>query len=97
MPNESAHWPFDNPPNVACVTVKAVIYDGSPILMAFRDAEDGGWQFWTGGEVTMADAMLVSLKEIVDRDPTILQLAAVQPGGSAVRDSATSPWMLRIK
>lgn len=90
-------WPFDSPPNVPCITVKAVMRGTSPILMAFRDSEDGGWQFLTGDPITMADAMLVSLQEIVDLDSTILQLAALPPGGSGARDRRDSSWMLEIK
>lgn len=96
MTNTNPHWPFDSPPNVACITVRAIVDSGSPILVAVRDADDGGWHFLTGSDVTEADAMIVSLRSMVDRDPTLLHLADIQPGGSAVRDSRTAPWTVQI-
>ncbi len=40
----------------------------------------------------MADAVLGSLAAMVQRDPTLAQLADLPVGWSATRDSATGPW-----
>lgn len=85
-------WPFDDPPNVATITVRQIIDGGAPILLVRHDADDGCWQFLTGGVVDMADAMVVSLREISERDPTVAELADLQPGWQATRERVGSPW-----
>lgn len=40
----------------------------------------------------MAIALLVSLKTIVQIDPTVLEVADLPPGWQATRDTAESPW-----
>ncbi|MDM0069649.1 hypothetical protein [Variovorax sp. J31P207] len=92
MPSKPRDWPFDSPPNVTCLTVRSIVEGVKPVLMASRDATDGGWQFLTGDAFDAADEMLVSLASIVDRDPTLLQLADVQPGWMAWREHRQAPW-----
>jgi hypothetical protein len=87
-----SNWPFDDPPNVATITVRQVIEDGEPILLVARDAEDGGWQFLTGGALDIADGKVVSLQSIFERDPTIGDLADLEPGWQATRKSVGAPW-----
>lgn len=85
-------WPFDDPPNVATITVRQIVEGGAPILLVARDAEDGGWQFLTGGPFDMADAMIVSLHNIFDRDSSIAELADLEPGWQATRKRVGAPW-----
>jgi hypothetical protein len=85
-------WPFDDPPNVATITLRQIIKDGEPILLVAHDAEDGGWQFLTGGAFDVADGMVVSLKSIFERDPTIAELADLEPGWQATRKKVGAPW-----
>lgn len=47
------------------------MHGGRPILLVSRDADDVMWQFLTGGSVEMADAMIVSLREVYRIDPSI--------------------------
>ena len=92
MPSEPRDWPFDSPPNVACLTVRSIVDGVKPILMASRDANDGAWQLLTGDAFDAAEEMLVSLASMVDRDPTLLQLADVLPGWMAWREHRGAPW-----
>lgn len=82
---------------MACITVRAIVEGVKPVLMASRDADDGGWQFHTGEETHAVEAKLVSLKSMVDRDSTLLQLASVQPGWIARRDCLGAPWALHAE
>ncbi len=86
------NWPFDDPPNVATITVRQIIDGAEPILLVVHDADDDGWQFLTGGQFDVADGMVVSLQNIVRRDPTIAELADLAPGWRATRSSARAPW-----
>jgi hypothetical protein len=87
-----AKWRFDEPPNAATITVRQIVEGGAPILLVARDAEDGGWQFLTGGAFDVADGMVVSLRSIVERDPTIAELADLEPGCQATRQWVGAAW-----
>jgi hypothetical protein len=85
-------WPFDDPENVATMTVRQVTHGGQPIRLVVRDADDGMWQFLTGGPFEMADAMIVSLREVYRIDPSIGELADLPPGSQAERSAVGKPW-----
>jgi len=69
------------------------ILDGSePILVAFHDEDDHGWQFFGSSDASEADAKLVSLEEIVQMDPTVLEVADLLPGWKAFREERAKPW-----
>jgi hypothetical protein len=92
MTTENSEWPFDSPPDVACITVRAIVDGAKPVLMAARDADDGAWQLLTGDAFDNTEAMPVSLRSMVERDPTLLQLADLQPGWMAWREHRDVPW-----
>jgi hypothetical protein len=85
-------WPFADPKNVATFTVRQIAVDGHPILRVYHDIEDGGWQFLERDKPSMKDAMLVSLNNVVARDPTVLELADLPLGWQAMRQTSTDPW-----
>jgi hypothetical protein len=85
-------WLFSEPESVATITVKQIITDHAPILHVCHDNEDGGWQFLTGGDSETADAMLVALREIVEIDPSIMELADLPEGWQATRQYVGGPW-----
>lgn len=90
--NTSSSWPFADPPNVVCFTVRGIVEEGKPILMVSRDEEDGAWQCLTGDAFDMSDAMLVSLQSLVERDPSLRALADMPPGWMAWRESPAAAW-----
>ena len=83
-------WPFSDPPNLLIITVKQILHGGKPVLYVVHDADDGGWQFLTGGPFDTADALLVTLKSMIEHDPSLAQLADLPIGWSARRDNAES-------
>lgn len=85
-------WPFPDPPNVATFTSRQVVRDSRPIQLVTHDADDGSWQFLSVDSVTTADGMIVSLKSILERDPTVAELGNLPPGSRATRADAGSPW-----
>jgi hypothetical protein len=84
-------WPFQDPENTAVFSTVGVIKRHEPVCRVCHD-DDGAWQFLTGGTVTMADAMLVALKEIIATDPSLLELADLPLGWIAARENPQSPW-----
>jgi len=85
-------WPFADAPNLISVTVRQIVQDGEPILLVVHDAEDGDWQFLTGGEFHVADGMLVTLANMVRRDSSLTELADLPLGWQAWRASSAAPW-----
>lgn len=85
-------WPFDDPENVATMTVRQITHGGQPILLVSRDADDGMWQFLTGDPVEMADAMIVSLREVYRIDSSIGELADLPLGWTAERSAPGQSW-----
>lgn len=67
--------------------------DGALITRVFHDEDDGGWQFLHEGEFSMEDAMLVSLKNVVAHDDSVLSLADLPPGWCATRKSKNGEWL----
>jgi hypothetical protein len=57
-----------------------------------HDGDDGGWQFLTGQDVRMEDALLVALEEVVKLDPSVGQLADLPVGWKASRERVGAPW-----
>ena len=93
--NEEQPWPFDQPPNCATFTMKQVIEEVEPILLAVHNADDHTWQFIGSTDANMKDAKLVCLSHIVELDPSVLELADLPPGWEATRESPGKPWIRR--
>jgi hypothetical protein len=88
-----ANWPFSDPPNVAAITLRSIVERGQPILFVSHDSDDGYWQFMDGGdELRAEDAMVIALKEIVEIDESIIELADLPLGWFAQRRSRNEPW-----
>lgn len=87
-----ADWPFDQPRNCATFTLRSIVFDGAPILHVWHEEEDHSWVFLGRDDWDIAKAALVSLEEIVKRDPTVLEIADLPAGWHAWRDSVGAPW-----
>jgi hypothetical protein len=86
-------WPFDQPPNCAVVSVREIIYEGAPILTVAHNRDDDGWQFLGAGRPAEAHAVLVALRDVVERDPSLYSLADLPSGWVATRKSASDQWL----
>jgi hypothetical protein len=82
---------FNEEINIAVFTTRFVVQNASPIVYVSHD-EEGDWQFLGSEQVSMKDAMVVSLEDIITIDKTILELANLPIGDSASRSSKESKW-----
>jgi hypothetical protein len=72
--------------------------DGSePILLVSHDADDHGWQFIGTTDASVADGRIVCFEEIVELDPTVLEVADLLPGWQAIRDEVGGTWTRRLR
>lgn len=90
-------WPFDQPPDCACITLKSIVDKKVPILLITHDFEDDGWQFLSLEDVKPEDALVVSMQFIVQLDASVLDLAHILPGWRAWRKSTKSKWRIEKK
>lgn len=89
-----AHWPFEDPRNVAVFTTADVIDRSLPIVHVTHDDDDGAWQFHSanGFPDDIKGYRLVALEEIVTQDPTIAELADLPCGWRATRSGPGAAW-----
>ncbi len=86
-------WPFADPPNLAVVTMRSIIEDGRPILLVVHHADDSGWQFLDGEDVTEEDARVVSSYDAISRDASLRNLVISLPTGwQAWRSGPDQAW-----
>lgn len=87
-------WPFPSAPNTAALASADILDRGMPILWAFRDLGDGGFQFHSvnGAPGDMAEARVVGLGEMLALDPTLAAIADLRRGWRAYRPSVSDPW-----
>lgn len=92
-------WPFADPQNVAVFTSKEIVEQTLCIQYVTHDFEDGAWQFHgiDGPPDNDNEARLVSLKTIVDMDPTVKELANLPLGWIAWRAKPDSRWHRKPK
>lgn len=85
-------WPFDQGPNVACITCRSVL-DGAPVLIVTHYDDDDSWAFLDGQAHDPSAALLVAMKTIVERHPSIVEIADLPPGWTAARRAPDEPWV----
>ena len=66
----------------SCVNDAEVLPDGHPILRAVHYSDDHSWAFTCGTTSDPNDALIVSMKRIVEHDPTLLSIADLLPVGT---------------
>jgi len=78
--------------DTAVITTRYVIKSQSPILYVFH-FEDGNWQFNSReSSLNDEDYMVISLREILEKDESLQELETLPPGFEATRLSKTQPW-----
>ena len=85
-------WPFDQGENVAALTTRQVLRHGQPILRVIHYSDDHSWAFTCGTTSDPNDALIISMKRIVEHDPTLLSIADLLPGWNAYREAPGSRW-----
>jgi len=83
--------------DTAVFTTKFVLEKKSPILYVFHFSDDS-WQF-SGPEENLShdDFKLVSLKEIIALDNSILEVAHLPLGSEATRINHESSWRINTE
>lgn len=91
-PSVTEEWPFDQGRSTEALTTRQVMRGGSPVLQVTHYADDHSWAFTCGTTNETEDAMLVSMEQVISRDPSLFGIADLPPGWSAWRASLDAPW-----
>lgn len=84
-------WPFDDVPNTAVFTTRAVARQGAPIVLVVHDEE--AWQFLdAAADGNVENGLLVALANVVRLDPSVAELADLPYAWKAMRVGVGEPW-----
>lgn len=79
--------------NTMVITTKSILEKRKNILFISHDEDDGVWQFLDGVDVKEEDAVIVSIFEIAEIDPTINLISDLPMGWIAYRNDIESDWV----
>jgi hypothetical protein len=83
-------------PNGVVITTRRVMEQGWPILLVTHDDDEPrGWQFLNGHGDTddPTGGITVHPEHVIDRDPTVVELADLPPGWRAWRTTESAEWI----
>ena len=87
-------WPFTSPKNEAALCRLSIIKNRAPILLAIRYLHDDSWFFSDGEPLELTDVGVVALESCLVCDPSIAEIANLQPGYQASRSSPRAAWQI---
>src|SRR3712207_2451504 len=86
-------WPFAEAPNVAAITTVQVMTRSQPILLVQRFADDHSWAFLCGTSDDLdRDGRIIGMGEALVIDPSLRELADLEPGWVAWREQREAKW-----
>ncbi|ASE62552.1 hypothetical protein CEQ15_14135 [Chryseobacterium indologenes] len=78
--------------NEAIITTRFVLENNSVIISVYKHTE-GEWQFFGNEDnISEDDARVISLKEILQIDPSLKALLDIDAGSHAYRESKEDNW-----
>ena len=85
-------WPFDQAPNVAAITTRQVLEEKHPILSVIHYSDDHSWAFLCGTTDRAEDGRVIGMREALNIDRTLSEIADLLPGWAATRDHVGAEW-----
>jgi hypothetical protein len=90
-------WPFPNnrfPDDLGAVVMNSVLDGHRPALQVVH-FETGDWGVADGTATPRVRNLTAThLRHVLDRDPTLAELATMEPGYQADRDAVGEPWLI---
>lgn len=84
---------FDKDLNDYVFTTRFVVENNLPIVLISHD-EEGDWQFLSEEGAIESEARIILLGEMIQHDPSILEVADLPIGAKAFRDNPNCPWQV---
>ncbi len=87
------NWPFDDSPDTLS-RADPEIFDGTAWVFLVQRQKDGTWLFRQVDHLSVDDAQLVkvSLKQVLELEPSVCDLADLPRGWNAWRQNRDAPW-----
>lgn len=85
-------WPFDQSPNTAALTTRQVIDEKKTICVVVHYTDDHSWGFLCGTTDDEKDGRIITMREAVALDESLLTIADLPPGWKARRPGRGEPW-----
>jgi hypothetical protein len=90
-------WPYEDsrfPPDLGVIVMRTILDGEMPVLQVVHAPEDW-WGFADGVNSPNGDASITAhVHHVLDLDPSLVQLATLQPGSKADRDDPDAPWVV---
>lgn len=86
-------WPFDQSPNTAAITTRQVLQMNMPVLVVVHHDDDDSWSFSCGTTADVDDGRVISMREALELDPSLREIANLPPGWCARRERLGSVWV----
>ena len=77
---------------MAAITSTHITRRGLPVLQVTHYEDDHSWGFQSGLAMTTEDGQVVAMREILEMDPTVAEVADLPPGWSAERRTVGGEW-----
>ena len=83
--------------DTAVFTTRFVIEDKKTITYVTHEIEDGAWQFFSDDKFDDFESVVkvVGLREIINLDPSIIELVEMSEGFIATRNDRLDNWVVR--
>jgi hypothetical protein len=85
-------WPFDQAPDVAAITTRQVIEQRLPVLSVTHYSDDHSWAFTCGTTEVTEDGRVIAMREALEIDPSLREVADLPPGWTARRQKVGHAW-----
>ena len=85
-------WPFDQSPDTAAITTRAVLERKKEIRCVVHYADDHSWAFLCGTTDKEEDGRVISMSEALEIDNSLLEVADLLPGWAAWRQHRGAAW-----
>jgi hypothetical protein len=85
-------WKFSDKPHTKTFISKAVAEGQEWITYVTHDLSDGAWQFVGDTGIENGGPVLACLHHMVEKDPTLTELADMPRGWYAERETPEAPW-----
>lgn len=87
-----AHYPFSDRPDLLVFTCIHVLEEGKAVTLVCHHFDDNAWEFLCDGHHTDEDALVISIGELCEQDPSLALLCDLPVGGCAIRESRAHAW-----
>lgn len=86
-------WNFADKPTTIALSTRDIFFDNHDVLFVYHDIDDGMWQFHSNKDPKEEEAVVIVLKDIINRDKTICELKDLPLGYYAYRKTKKDKWI----